>query len=198
MFGARRGITAVELGCTTPAPARQTRDAWWGCRRRARMIELYRIGYAILAITLAGCVLNNAPETAPRCGGYTTTGADAEEIRRLEQVGAQSNVDGWSIREARAFFAPEWFTVGPDGSIAGVEVVFAQFKDGRSTPWAGRFELLELDVRVYCDTAVVIGLGAATPKNAPADYKPVRFRYTNVWRRGGERWLYAANQFTRF
>jgi ketosteroid isomerase-like protein len=162
------------------------------------VFDLRWIGYVVLATALGGCVMNNAPQAAPRCSGFTSTGVDAEEIRRLEQLGAQSNVDGWSIGDARAFFAAEWITVGPDGAVAGVEVVFAQFTDGRSTPWAGRFELVELDVRVYCDMAVVIGLGEATPKNAPADFKPVRFRYTNVWRRDGERWLYAANQFTRF
>jgi hypothetical protein len=130
----------------------------------------------------------------------STSGPDVEEIRRLEQRGAQSNVDGWDIEEARRFFAPEWTSVGPDGSDGDLSSVLNAFDNGRSRPWAGRFEILDLDIRVYCDTAVVVGraaayrIGASGQEDAPAAH----FRWLNVWRKEQGRWVYVANQFARY
>lgn len=129
----------------------------------------------------------------------TAEGPDAEEIRSLEERGARANVEGWSIEEARAFFAPEWASVQPNGEVSDVDAVLSAFKDDRSVPWAGRFDLSDLDIRVYCDTAVVIGRGEAWAPGAPAEVPPaVKFRFLNVWRKEGGRWLYAANQFVRY
>jgi hypothetical protein len=117
----------------------------------------------------------------------------------MEIRGAASNVEGWGIDEAWAFFAPEWVSVQPDGSMIGLDAVFEQFSDGRSRPWAGRFDLPELDIRVYCDSAVVVGLGRAWAPGAAPDAPPaVRFRFVNVWRKSDGRWVYVANQYTRF
>jgi ketosteroid isomerase-like protein len=124
--------------------------------------------------------------------------AETEELRRLELRGARANVEGWSLDEAKAFFAPTWVSVGPDGKVAGADSVFASFVDGRSRPWASRFDLVELDIRVYGVVAVVIGLAEAEGIGAPAGTKPTRFRYLNVWRKVNGRWLYSEQQFTRF
>jgi ketosteroid isomerase-like protein len=123
---------------------------------------------------------------------------EVEELRRLELRGARTNVEGWTLDEAKAFFAPQWVSVGPDGKIAGADSVFASFVDGRSRPWASRFDLVELDIRVYGVVAVVIGLAEAEGIGAPAGTKPTRFRYLNVWRKVNGRWLYSEQQFTRF
>lgn len=169
--------------------------SWGGVRRVKRSL--------LLAVLLPSCAFlwscaavsgDRAPATAAQCDVAAAGGADVEAVRSLEERGARSNVEGWSIEEARAFFAPTWVSVGPDGAVNGVETVFSAFVDGRSRPWATRFELLELDIRVYCDTAIVIGLAeaqGATPQQV------ARFRYLNVWRKVDGRWLYSEQQFAR-
>ena len=158
------------------------------------------------ALVIGGCATNSAGalqtgvEVHETCPSMQTSGPEVEAIRRLEERGAQSNVDGWSLEEARGFFAPEWISVGPDGNDANLAAVLEGFESGRSRPWAGRFDILDLDIRVYCDTAVVVGraaayrIGASEPGETPA----VRFRWLNVWRKQDGRWLYVANQFARY
>lgn len=152
------------------------------------------------ATMIAEASAASATEPAASCATVSTSGPEVEEIRELEHRGARSNVEGWSIEEARAFFAPEWVSVSADGTHSGVDVVLSEFVNGRSRPWAGRFEISDLDIRVYCDVAVVVGRAAAYAIGAPAaaDRPGVRFRWLNVWRRQDGRWLYAANQFTRY
>lgn len=157
---------------------------------------------ALLAATLltASCVTLPPANAEAACLSYSTTGPEVEEIRRLEQVGAESNVEGWTIEEARAFFGPEWVSVAPDGSVSGLDDVLSGFQDGRSQPWAGRFDIVELDIRVYCDMAIVVGRGEAYRIGAtgPNDQPAVRFRWLNVWRNQEGRWVYIANQFARY
>jgi ketosteroid isomerase-like protein len=116
----------------------------------------------------------------------------------LEQRGAATNVEGWTNEEARSFFAPEWFSVQPDGSVMRLDAVFARFQEGRSQPWARRFDLTELDIRVYCDTAIVVGLAEARARGGSETSPALHFRYLNVWRKHEGRWLYAGQQSTRF
>jgi ketosteroid isomerase-like protein len=156
---------------------------------------------AALAATcaLGGCISISATETAAsaeRACAVATTGADVDAVRRLEARGAAVNVEGWDIEEARGFFAPEWASVQPDGSVLRLDSVFAGFQDGRSRPWAQSFTHTELDVRVACDSAVVIGLAEVRPRGAPEGVV-VRTRFLNVWRKQDGRWLYAANQYVR-
>lgn len=160
---------------------------------------------SLLSLLVASCVTAPIREVSlpahqreSACLAVSTTGTSADEIIRLERRGAQVNVDGWSIEEARGFFAPDFVSVQPGGQVNGVDTVFASFVDGRSQPWASSFELVELDVRVInCDTAIVIGLAEVRPANLPAEAAPVRLRFLNVWRKHDDRWLYAANQWTR-
>lgn len=153
----------------------------------------------VVGIALAGlgCLCTSAQAEA-LCASAVRSGQDVEEVRSLERRGARSNVEGWSIDEAKAFFAPTWVSVGPDGSVSGVEPVFEGFVDGRSKPWASRFDLVEVDIRVYCDAAVVIGLAEAEGIGAKPGARVVRFRFLNVWRKVDGRWLYSEQQFTRF
>ena len=151
-----------------------------------------------LVLGVGACLLTDA-RAEPVCRPTEVTdGADREALRQLEVRGARANVEGWTLDEAKAFFAPKWVSVGPDGKVAGVDTVFESFVDGRSRPWASRFDLVELDIRVYGTAAVVIGLAEAEGLGAPAGTKPTRFRYLNVWRKVNGRWLYSEQQFTRF
>ena len=135
---------------------------------------------------------------APICAPVATSGRDADEIARLERRGAQVNVDGWSIDEARSFFASDFASVQPDGSVQALDTVLASFVDGRSQPWARSFDLVELEIRVFnCSSATVIGLAEVRPIGMPTEAAPLRLRFLNVWRKTDDRWVYAANQWTR-
>lgn len=159
------------------------------------------VSACLIAAALAAC--STAPEKqvfTDACPMMTTTGPDVEEIRRLEERGAKVNVEGWTIEEAREFFAPEWLSAQPDGTDSGLETVFGAFQNGRSAPWAGRFEITDLDIRVYCDVAIAFGRADAYRPGAAVDQAQpdIRFRWLNVWRKAEGRWVYAANQFTRY
>lgn len=168
-------------------------NAVWsrGLLRAAWCLALL-VALSLLAASCASVAADTAG--AAQCDVATSTGVDADEVRRLEARGAQANVEGWSREEARAFFAPSWVSVGPDGAVRGVDQVFATFVDGRSRPWATSFELIELDVRVYCDMAVVIGVAEA---RGSAPEQTARFRYLNIWRKVDGRWLYSEQQYVR-
>lgn len=162
------------------------------------LMRTFLVPGLVLGLAVLALVHSDAASSGICCQGETADPADVEELRRLELRGARTNVEGWNLNEAKAFFAPKWVSVGPDGKIAGVDSVFESFVDGRSRPWATRFELVELDIRVYGAAAVVIGLAEAEGIGAPAGTKPTRFRYLNVWRKVNGRWLYSEQQFTRF
>ena len=158
----------------------------------------YRLGLAAAFMLLSAACANSPPpmHEALMCAPVTA-GTAVEEVRQQELRGAAVNVEGWTIEEARAFFAPEWVSVQPDGSLTRLETVLGGFVEGRSRAWASSFTLVELDIRVACDSAVVIGLAEARPQGAPQSSPPVRMRFMNVWRKQDGRWLYAANQWTR-
>ena len=163
---------------------------------KSTLISTLIAGTCVLA---SGCATPAAAVAGDAaCSSFTATGPDAEEVRRLELRGAATNVEGWTIEEARAFFAPEWFSVQPDGSVTQLDAVLATFQDGHSRPRAGRFDLVELDVRVYCDMALVVGLAEARAPGGSETSPVLRFRYLNVWRKHDGRWLYAGQQHTRF
>lgn len=161
-------------------------------------MRIFPVAALVLSLGALAFSSSDAGSSGICCPGETADPADIEELRRLELRGARTNAEGWTLDEAKAFFAPKWVSVGPDGKIAGVDSVFESFVGGRSRPWASRFDLVELDIRVYGTAAVVIGLAEAEGIGAPAGTKPVRFRYLNVWRKVNGRWLYSEQQFTRF
>lgn len=151
---------------------------------------------APLAILLSACATQPPAPPAPAvtCPAGATSGADVEEVRRLELRGAEINVTGWTIEEARAFFAPEWFSVQLDGSRVEADAVLGRFQNGRFPGWAESFEISNLDIRVFCGaTAVAIGDAEIRPRAAPDQV--MRFRYMNVWRKAPEGWLYAEQLF---
>lgn len=154
--------------------------------------QSFRASVAIAALLPAGLA------AAADCPASTTGGPEVEAVRALEQRGARVNVEGWTIDQARAFFAPEFRSIGPDGAVTPLDRILASFVDGRSRGWASRFDLVELDIRVHgCTAAIVVGLAEVRPLAAPADAPPWRIRFLNVWRRESGQWLYAANQYAR-
>ncbi len=174
-------------------------------RRGARLRHLVGraalgfVSFAGLSPALISAAKANDAARADRaaCQAPATRGPAVEEIRRLEEQGGAVNVTGWTIEQARAFFAPEWVSVQQNGSVTTLGNVLAAFVDGRVQGWAAAFTLVELDIRVYCDSAVVIGLAEARPVGAPPSASPARMRFLNMWRKQDGRWLYAANQWTR-
>lgn len=158
-------------------------------------------GRRLLSACAFMCLLWPSPgraTVAAECAPVATAGPEAEEIRRLELRGAEVNVQGWGIAEARGFFAPDFVSVGADGTVTRLDRVLGSFTDGVSRGWAGRFEILELEIRILgCAAAIVVGLAEARPLAAPAGTPSWRIRFLNVWRRENGRWLYAANQFAR-
>jgi hypothetical protein len=156
----------------------------------------YWLSLAACFMLLAACTSSPPPTHDALMCAPVTAGPAVEEVRQQELRGAAVNVEGWTIEEARGFFAPEWVSVQPDGSVTRLETVLGGFVEGRSRAWASSFTLVELDIRVACDGAVVIGLAEARPLGAPQSSPPVRMRFMNVWRKQDGRWLYAANQWT--
>lgn len=132
------------------------------------------------------------------CPVVTTAGPDVEAVKEMEAYGARVNMDGWSIIDARRFFAPDYVSIQPDGTVRRMDSVLAVFTNGRSDGWARSFDVSDLDVHVYhCSTAVVVGKAEVRANAAPPDSPPWRIRYLNVWRKQDGHWLNSANQFTR-
>lgn len=165
------------------------------------MIQRLIISVLLMAAGLASAGNPSSSASSPHvriCSRVATSGFDVDAVKRLELRGAASNVDGWTIEEARSFFAPEWVSVQPDGTQVGLDKVLSSFENGRNHPWADRFDLTELDIRVYCDMAVVVGTAQVSAKGDKQPLRTIHFRYLNIWRKSGAGWLYAANQYTRF
>lgn len=159
------------------------------CARR-----LYWLGLALVAGFQLICKASPLEE----CPVVTATGPDVEAVREMELRGARVNMDGWSIADAHRFFAPDYVSIQPDGTVRRLDSVLAVFVDGRSRGWARSFDVSELDIHVYhCTAAVVVGKAEVRASAAPPDSPPWRIRYLNVWRKQDGRWLNSANQFTR-
>ncbi len=148
---------------------------------------------AFAALLQAGVCAAPSAVAHPNCA----EGAAAEaEIRELEAAGARSNVDGMSATDAAAMFADDYLSIGPDGSRSDRATVLRFYQPERSTPWASRFEIESLEVRVYCEAALVIGLASA--ESVGADARSARFRWLNLWHREAAGWKLVASQFARF
>jgi Protein of unknown function (DUF1579)/Domain of unknown function (DUF4440) len=133
--------------------------------------------------------------TGPACDAPVSV-SDTLTIRALETEGARSNVAGMTAERAREFFAPDWRSRQPDGSTLDLPAILAAYRNGRSVPWASRFDITKLSLHVYCNVAHVIGRADAHALGMPATAPPIRFEWINVWRRDDQRWRYLYNEFT--
>ncbi|WP_299008049.1 nuclear transport factor 2 family protein [uncultured Caulobacter sp.] len=153
---------------------------------------------ALPLIFMAASVPVQAQPTTASCSEVATTGPDVEAIRQLELHGGRVNVEGWTIEEAREFFAPEFFAIEPGGGINRLDKVLSNFPNGRNSGFARSFDISGLEIRVYgCDAAIVTGTADVRVLAAPADAPALRIRFLNIWRRDAGHWRLAANQFVR-
>src|SRR5215467_4068347 len=132
------------------------------------MIPLHRT-YPLALLAAGFLVAGSAPAaSAPACA-TVTSGKAVDEIRTLEEAGGQSNVKGMSLEDGKRMFAESFMSFGPDGAVKTRDDILKTYVDGRMAPWASSFVIKELEVKVYCDTATVIGLSEVTAKNAAPD-----------------------------
>jgi len=82
--------------------------------------------------------------------------ADKAQLIELEKRSAASIVSG-DFQALGSIFAEEWKVVGPDGQVLSRQQVFEQLKstDLKFTS----YEVSDLDVHIFGDTAIVIGHG---------------------------------------
>ena len=153
-----------------------------------------------VAVVGVGAVCGMASDASAKargaCQSYATSGAGVDEIRALEEAGGQSNVTGMSLADGERMFARSFVSFGPDGAVKTRDDILKTYVDGKFPAWASSFEIKELDVKVYCDTATVVGLSEVRAKAAPAEAKPIRFRWLNVWAKPEGFWQIVASQFT--
>jgi len=160
--------------------------------QRLRVLPL--LSPAALGAVCACAHVDAHRDTEAGCVMPVSSGPVADEIRVLEEAGAASNVTGLSVEGAQRMFWPDYLAVAQDGTVSTRESILRTWNP---TPWASRFDIQELDIKVYCDMALVIGLSEAEPRGAPAGTKPTQFRWLNVWTQGNGEWRLSATQFTR-
>ncbi|GIQ72644.1 nuclear transport factor 2 family protein [Bradyrhizobium sp. RD5-C2] len=88
---------------------------------------------------------------------------------------------------------PDYVIVQPGGAIETKADVLASYRSGTRHWEAARVD--ELDIRLYQDTAVVVGRWLASGRNGPASFD-YRARFLSVWVRLGGRWQNLAYQAT--
>jgi ketosteroid isomerase-like protein len=161
------------------------------------------------SLTVAAVVLTAASLTQGRigAGGGLATGRDdpaaaEREIRDLEAQFARA-----VVHPDRAFYervlADDFTHTSHSGVFKTRAEWLAEDKfGGKADPRLGRttyeaFEVDDLAVRVYGDTAVVTG--RTTPKGTDARGQPIRgrYRFQRVWVKRQGRWQAVAFQGTR-
>ncbi len=157
--------------------------------------RLARSAAIVFAISLCACVNMDAAGSTEDCGQALTSGPAVDTIRALEERGSEGNVKGVALEVGERMFWPDYVSVQPDGKVMTKQDMMAQW---RPNPWASMFQIKELNIKVQCDTAIVVGLSEALWIGAPADAKPIHFRWLNVWTRANGEWRMSASQFTRF
>lgn len=109
---------------------------------------------------------------------------DKDQLRELEKRSAASLVSG-DFQMLGSIFAEEWTLVSDDGQVLSRQQIFSQLRGGdlKFTSYA----LGELDIRIFGDTAVVIGHG--TPHG---EYRGERFEtnelFTDTFIRRAGQW----------
>lgn len=148
---------------------------------------------AILAIALS---LGSA-NAASVCPAFVAAGPAAERVRGLEVSGATGNVTGQTREDIEQMLSPEYFAISPDGAVTTRPDILKTYVGGKRPGWATSFEIKSLDIRVYCDTAVVTGLADAMGQDANGAARKAQFRWLNVWHQADGDWRLVASQFAR-
>jgi hypothetical protein len=149
-----------------------------------------------IAVLAAWCGGVDAVAAKPETCPAATTGTAVDEIRALEEAGGQSNVKGMTLAEGERMFSKSFVSFGPDGAVKTRDDILKTYVGGKMAPWAASFTIKELDVKVYCDSATVVGLSEVVSLRAKPEAPPVRFRWLNVWAKPDGFWQIVASQFT--
>src|SRR5689334_12946847 len=80
--------------------------------------------------------------------------ADKAQVIELEKRSAAALVSG-DFQALGSIFAEEWKVVGPDGQLLSRQQVFEQLK-GSDLKFTS-YDISDLDVHIFGDTAIVIG-----------------------------------------
>jgi len=99
---------------------------------------------AVLAVLFAGPALR------------ADDASDKAEVRAIEKACAAALLKG-DFAALGEIFAPEWAIVDPAGQVSTREQIFQMLKGGDLKFTS--YELGEMDIRLYGNTAVVIGHG---------------------------------------
>ena len=110
--------------------------------------------------------------------------ADKEQIQEIEKRCAAALVSG-DFQALGGIFAEEWMLVGGEGQVMSRQQIFGQLRSGDLK--FSSYAMGELDVRIFGDTAVVIGHG-----NPHGEYHGEKFEeseiFTDTFIRVGGRW----------
>ncbi len=109
--------------------------------------------------------------------------SDTAQLQGIEKRCAASLVNG-DFKALGDIFADEW-TLVSDGQVITREQIFAQLKSGDLK--FNAYEMGELNVRIFGDTAIVIGRG-----NPHGEYRGQKFEeaevFTDTFIRVGDGW----------
>ena len=120
--------------------------------------------------------------------------ADQSELLRIENTGAAAIVAG-DLKALGEFFSADWKIVDTAASTMDREQLFKAMKDGTLT--FSSYEQSELEVRIYGDAAVVIGIGKS--KGAwKSDAFTSHERFTDVFIRREGKWLCVSTHTSEF
>ena len=110
--------------------------------------------------------------------------ADQAQVRDIEKRSAAALISG-DFQALGSFFSEEWKVVGPDGQVLTRPQVFAQLQSGELKFTS--YELGGMDVRVFGDTAIVVGHG-----NPHGEFRGEKFEekeiFTDTFIRVGGQW----------
>jgi ketosteroid isomerase-like protein len=83
--------------------------------------------------------------------------ADKAQIAEIEKQSAAALVSG-DVQALGSIFAEEWILVGPAGEVMSRQQIFGQLSSGDMK--FSSYELGEMVIRIFGDTAVVVGRGS--------------------------------------
>jgi len=144
----------------------------------------------VLRCVLAGCLVGAAALVSAADDGAGPKGAD--ELLRLEREWAQAFVKNDAAAVGRVL-ADDWTVIGEDGDVTDKASFLGEIRSGNLA--FEKMDLTDMKVRLYGDSAVVIGR-AETRGKYKGEAFMARARWTDVFVRQQGRWQCVASQLT--
>lgn len=120
--------------------------------------------------------------------------ADEIELRRMERACSSSLVAS-DIKGLAEILAPDWKLVASDAAILTREQLFNDLRDGGLK--FESYDSTDIEVRLYGDAAIVIGIGKSTGKWKGEAFKQ-KERFTDVFVRTDGKWRCVSSQSSDF